>query len=271
MLASFGVSAEHFFRAEFDGSATPAMGTAPIEDVTLVSNGFLVFVSNGVVWSSDEKGVEWLKRTPPASIASVTAVDDSTWYAAATTGAIYKTIDGGQHWTEVFSAPIKPDSHWHVQLQANGNHVAAYFYGADAAMSQQAYVFFESNDSGKTWNKLFDEGYFPDYGETKSLYQQTLSLQPGPFALLANGDVALAGVNPVESNITTLSVITPAGKRVLNDPIGPTANSPDVFGQRGMSTAISAPDVSHLFVVGGNIGKAVMEVSTDGGATWVAR
>lgn len=267
-----------FSRIPFAERTTPGLGLSPIKDVQVLPNDktggyFLVLVSNGAVWSSNPNGgASWLKRTPPAPVASVAALDPATWYAATSGGVIYKTTDGGNTWTKAFTAPIKQGLGWSAQIQASGNQVAVLYTSPDVATGHQPYVLYESTDGGTTWNALFENQYLKqDYADANSKYDHTASPLAGPFSLLPHGLIAFTGVYPFQNTLATISVITSQGKRVLYAPIGPSANSPGVFGPGGMPVAITSPDATHFFVVGGNGNKAVMEVSTDGGVTWTTK
>ncbi|MDQ0191271.1 hypothetical protein [Alicyclobacillus cycloheptanicus] len=269
------MAGEEFSKVLFNGTSSVGFAPTPMEDVSLVpsdyqGNDFLVFVSTGVVWSSNGGGASWLKRTPPVPVASVAAVDPSTWYAAATTGAIYRTTDGGQHWTKVYSTSLDQTQEWNVATQASGNHVAVLYTCNGGAMNQRPYILFESNDAGQTWNTLFDESMFESlYGNAKPALDDTPpAAQPGPFAVLSNGNVLFIGAYPANTMVTTVSVITPKGIRIVYDPVGGSSSAPSPFDFPVSPVSLSAPDDSHFFLAGGNNGKGVFEESTDGGLTW---
>lgn len=251
-------------RVHFDGSARPGLGNAPIVDVSLLPNDFIYFVSRGVVWTSDGMGSGWLKRTPLVHVTSVAAVDDSTCYAVTENGLVYKTTDGGLHWNKVLSAPIKNgEQPWKTEIQAHGNHVAVLFYGAGAGMNQEAYILYDSNNAGMTWNSVVDEGYFSIlYGGAKILDKTDIGEYAGPFAMDVKGNILITGFS-MAGEITVLTTISPAGKTLVHDPVGPSANSPNVFDM--LPSGIATPDGKHVFVVGGKNKGGVVEKSDDGG------
>lgn len=243
-------------------------GNVNIESISLLDNNMIYLVDNGVVWASDGENGALYRATPTGTIASISAVDDSTCYAATETGVIYKTTDSGRHWSKVFTAPIKQHVPWKPDVHAEGHHVAVLFYGGDQGMSQTAYILYDSNDDGNTWQTMFDEPYFnPDYKGAKPLNKTVVGEHLESFTMDPKGDILVTDVDENNGNIVVLTTINPEGKTIVHDPVGPSANSPSPFDMRQI-LGISTPDGKKVYVAGGKSGKGVIEISSDGGLSW---
>jgi photosystem II stability/assembly factor-like uncharacterized protein len=161
----------------------------------------------------------------------------------------------------------RPDS-WKSSVEINHSgkrrHVAVLFYGGDSSKSGTAYILYESNDNGKTWKAMLTEPDFASDYKGIKLLDKTIACQiPGPFAMDTKGDVFITGADVVEGHISILTSVSPEGKTLSHDPIGPSVNSSNIFD--GLATDISTAGGRYVYVVGGKNGKGVLEISQDGG------
>jgi len=112
-------------------------------------------------------------------------------------------------------------------------------------------------------------GHFAsDYKGAHPLDKTTVGQVPGPFTLDAKGNILIAGYDEIDGNITILTTVTPTGKTFVHDPVGPSANSPNVFGFPSKPIAITTTDGKHVWIVGSKNEKGVIETAQDGGLSW---
>ncbi len=237
-----------------------------IEGTALLNNGLYGILNGGVVWKVNGESGSFYRTTLLSKVSSLT----STWgkngmaigYAVSGT-SVYQSTDS-QHWNKVFTAPIHGRHPWKSTIQASGVHVAVLFYGGDSSKSGTAYILYESNDNGKTWKVMLTEPDFAsDYKGSKPLDKTIAGQIPGSFTMDAKGDVFITGVDMVEGHISILTSVSPEGKTLTHDPIGPSVNSLNIFD--GVATDISTAVGRYVYVVGGKNGKGVLEISLDGG------
>lgn len=249
-----------------DFSSLQTLSHGAIQDVSQLPGDMVAYVSEGTVWYSAAAGDGWFRAPTSKPVSSIATVNQHVFYAVTSDGTVYKTTNAGKRWINVFTTKLGGDAPWKTSIKVKGKHVAVLFYGGDAGLSNVAYILYESNDSGRTWNALVDQGYFSgDYNGAKPLDQANAGGQPGPFALDSQGTVFLTGLD-MSGPITELTVISPDGKVIAHGPIGSSGYTPNVFD--GSPSDITTPDGTHLFVVGGKNRRGVMENSPDGGLTW---
>ncbi|WAH37731.1 WD40/YVTN/BNR-like repeat-containing protein [Alicyclobacillus dauci] len=249
-----------YFHAERAPGNAQGQGVSNVQAVALLDDASTWVLSGGTVWASGGLDGSMSRATPSAGVQSIAAVDDNTAYAS-TGQSVYKTVDHGTHWTTVLSAHLKGGS-WHTDVQVQGNHVAVLFYGGDAGMSQSAFILFESNDAGKTWRPVLDEGYFSaDYNGVKPVVQKNVGEQPGPMALLPTGEIVFVGVDE-RLNQAIVTRVTTNGKVTGPYKVGPALDVTPT------QMAIAVPDAQHVILVGSKAGKGAIVMSNDGGLTW---
>lgn len=242
-----------------------ANGSINIQSVSLLPDASIWVVNHGKVWVSGGLDGALRMATPGAAIQSVAAIDDNTAYASSET-AVYKTVNHGATWTKIYTPPLqKGKSSWKSEVQATGHHVAAYFHGGAVGMNQVAFILYQSNNGGKNWNAMVDEGYYAQaYGSPQVLVQKNVGAHPGPFDLLPNGNIVFTGTD-VTTGTVFVTTFTPKG--VATGPVQLTQISMDVV--QG-TLDVTAADKTHFFLVGGKDGKAVVAVSSNAGKTWHA-
>jgi len=261
---------QHFTMQGIGVSSSGGASSANIEGVSLLNNNMVYLLNSGVVWQTNGEDGALYRSTPTTTVSSIAATWDTkgaaVCYAVSGT-SVYKTTDS-RHWVRMVTVPIDTRLPWKTEIQVLGKHIAVLFYGGDAGMSQSAYILYESNDAGKTWTAMVDEGYFAsDYKGAKTLDKTNTGEIPGPFAMDANGNLLVTGYDE-NGSITILTTVTPEGKTIVHDPVGPSANSPNVFDFPATPIAIATSDGKHIFIVGSKANKGVIEKSQDGGLTW---
>lgn len=253
---------QHFEKVVVAGKRAGGSQTN-IEEVSMLNNFSPYLLINGAVWQTNGMNGALFRSSPTNDVTSIAATWDTNGPAvcyAVSGKMIYKA---GQHWKMVFTAPINGRLPWKSKVYANGGHVAVLFYGGDRINNKTAYILYGSNDGGQTWKPIVDEANFSSYYDgVKPLDKTDVGEQPGPFTVDKKGNILITGLD-LHGEITELTTITPQGKTIVHDPVGPSANSPNVFDR--LPTGISTPDGKHVFVVGGKNGKGVLEISEDGG------
>jgi len=117
----------------------------PNSDLTAVASsadGTKVVAAGGSIYTSTDKGIDWLPSSAPSQIwTSVASSADGTKLVAAVYGAIYTSTDSGATWIQTSA----PSQNWRtVASSSDGTKLVAAVYGG------QIYT---STDSGVTWRE----------------------------------------------------------------------------------------------------------------------
>ncbi|WAH36455.1 WD40/YVTN/BNR-like repeat-containing protein [Alicyclobacillus dauci] len=250
----------------FSKETVPNIGTFQFEGVSLLDNGVMWVLNNGSVLGSDPMTGQLKDLIPGKKVGSLALSSPEVGYVTVDQ-SILKTTDHGQHWTKVFTAPLK-NGPWRTKLEATGNHVAVLFYGGDAGMGQSAYILYQSNDAGRTWDPTVSEGYFSsDYMGARPRSGTNAGEQPGPFKLLPTGELFMLGLKSNHGGLTTLTGFTSRGKFAFQRVVG--TDRMNVFDFLNAPIAISAVDSQHIWVVGSKDKHPVILRSKDGGLSWM--
>jgi len=115
-----------------------------LADATRVGNRVIAVGDLGYVVYSDDNGGTWKRAKSPAAplLTSVDFVDARHGWAVGHDSVILATADGGESWTQQFSAPSEQRPLLDVLFLSPANGFAVGAYGA----------FYETTDGGKSWN-----------------------------------------------------------------------------------------------------------------------
>jgi photosystem II stability/assembly factor-like uncharacterized protein len=115
-----------------------------LEDAERVGNRVVAVGDRGYIVISDDQGKTWRRAKAPAAplLTAIDFLDDQLGIAVGHDSAILSSSDGGETWTQRFSAPAEGRPLLDVLFVKKDFAVAVGAYGA----------YYESVDSGKTWS-----------------------------------------------------------------------------------------------------------------------
>jgi photosystem II stability/assembly factor-like uncharacterized protein len=184
-------------------------------------------------------------------------------------GQVWRSTDGGAHWTAAFSEPpaaanqgLPPDA---TAVECAGSGAAwTLFTGAGAAMSHSPYIAYGTQD-GQHWHALFEETY------TESAIRPGLHAPdgpgsyPGPFSAISPSTAAYVGWTPPEGyGAAPLDLVTG----------GTSLSKAGNVGGLTQPYAAAFASPAQGWVVGtdqttaGSAGPAVIEETSNGGKSW---
>ena len=113
-------------------------------DATRLGNRVVAVGDRGYIVYSDDSGATWKRAKAPAAplLTAIEFVDAKTGWAAGHDSVILATVDGGETWTQQFSAPSEQRPLLDLLFLSRNEGFAVGAYGA----------FYETSDGGKSWN-----------------------------------------------------------------------------------------------------------------------
>lgn len=124
--------------------STTTMQRLLLTDAVRSGNRIVAVGDRGYIVLSEDNGTTWKRATAPAAplLTAVRFIDAKTGWAVGHDSVILATSDGGDTWTQQFSAPAEQRPLLDVIFLDAKNGVAVGAYGA----------YFETSDGGKAWN-----------------------------------------------------------------------------------------------------------------------
>ena len=124
---------------------TTTMERLLLVDAVRQGNRIVAVGDRGYIVLSDDAGATWKRAKSPAVplLTAVHFVDARQGWAVGHDAVILATTDGGDTWTQQFSAPAENRPLLDVHFADASNGIAIGAYGA----------FYETVDGGKTWNE----------------------------------------------------------------------------------------------------------------------
>ncbi len=122
-----------------------AMARMNLAGAARAGNRVVAVGDRGYIVYSDDDGKSWLRAAAPANLPLLTAVrffDAKTGWAVGHDATILKSVDQGQTWTQVFSAPSEQKPLMDILFVDADNGFAVGAYGSC----------YETRDAGKSWN-----------------------------------------------------------------------------------------------------------------------
>jgi photosystem II stability/assembly factor-like uncharacterized protein len=165
----------HFISAS-DGYAVAGSGSAAGADPEFPATG-------GAVLVTSDGGHTWNPLPAPPDVQTVCFSDPQHGWLGAN-GQLYRTSDGGRHWTVLTSSAGTLGDGYGAAMYvecAQAGSAWALRVGPGAAMSQEPHVGYHASQSGAT--ALFAEQYFQTPGATPTA--QAPGSNPGPFSALS--------------------------------------------------------------------------------------
>lgn len=235
--------------------------------VDFVSPQHGYILNDGTIQQVDATPAIALRKASPAMSVQSMAWASGTVGWAASGSHIWKTTDGGQHWTDVFSAPVAPTG-WNGQIVANSTDDVWDLMVGEGSAGQTAYVFWHSTNGGQTWTCITDNA-FSQATSYPHLPPSQVSMNPGPVP----GAIAPIGLNGViflgwNNNTSHWQALWFDGHtwHLLVLPSTRSATVPQITGQPN-PLAFSSPTMGWL--AGANqAGQGVLLASQNGGQTW---
>ncbi|QJR13939.1 WD40/YVTN/BNR-like repeat-containing protein [Usitatibacter palustris] len=114
-----------------------------LTDGARVGNRVVAVGDRGYIVFSDDNGTSWKRAKAPdgALLTSVEFIDAKRGWAVGHDSVILATVDGGESWTQQFSAPSEQRPLLDIHLTSPEAGLAVGAYGA----------FYDTADGGKTW------------------------------------------------------------------------------------------------------------------------
>lgn len=127
------------------------MQRLPLVDAERLGPRIVAVGDRGYIVYSDDGGEKWSRAKSPEAplLTAIDFLDSKVGLAVGHDAVILKTVDAGETWTQVFSAPAEQ----RPLLDVN-------FLTPERAIAVGAYAaFYETNDGGKSWNprKVMEE------------------------------------------------------------------------------------------------------------------
>lgn len=113
-------------------------------DAERLGNRIVAVGDRGYIVLTDDHGTTWRRAKSPEAplLTAVDFLDDQQGLAVGHDSVILRSADGGQSWTQAFSAPSEQRPLLDVLFTRKDLAIAVGAYGA----------YYESTDGGKTWN-----------------------------------------------------------------------------------------------------------------------
>jgi photosystem II stability/assembly factor-like uncharacterized protein len=228
----------------------------------------------GTLLMTTDGGQDW-QPVPGAPAAAQTVCFSSPFDGfLGTPGRIWRSTDGGRHWTVSFTEPRRSSTAAAsgepgdtTVIECAGDTAAwALFLGYGAAMSHSPYLGYATQDA-RDWHVLFEEEYTESALVPGVHAPQGPGTYPGPFSAISPDSAAFIGWLPAEGlGAAPLEMVTDGG-----------AGRSMLGGVGGVTQAYGAAFVSPTqgWVIGtdqtspGKQGDYAIEATTDGGRTWI--
>jgi photosystem II stability/assembly factor-like uncharacterized protein len=239
------------------GSAQTAGQPSPGGQDTTALGGSLLRTSNG--------GATW------SPVTSAPADPQSACFGTADDGYlgtpahIWRTTDGGQHWTLALTEPGAaghPKTADTPEIECAGaSGLWVLFLGQGAAMEHEPYLAYSTAD-GRQWRGVLEQQY------TESALRPGVKLPegpgsyPGPFSAIDPGSAAFVGYTPpIGDGVAPVMLASQHGSALTSEGNVGTINEP-------LAAAFLSPDQG--WVVGENLrtNTFAVEATSNAGRTW---
>ena len=227
----------------------------------------------GVVLATSDGGRSWHSLATPADAQTVCFADPAHgWLGAG--GLLYRSADGGGHWTALTSmagqaGSASPADPAVMNVQCAGAGAAwALRVGPGAAMSQQPHVGFHADQAGAT--AVFAEQYFQQPGAKPA--GQAPGSYAGPFSAISPASAAFVdwctacgtGTAPWDTAVGSGAVLTPQGD------VG-AISSPEAASFQSPARGWVAGSVLDISAAGQTRTQQRIVATTDGGRSWAVQ
>ena len=242
-------------------------------DLLRDDSGVALPVRGGELVLTTDGGKRWRRvLSAPANVTDACFTNTTDGWAA-TPEHVWKTVDGGRHWSASFTEPphIQPDIGGALgrpgdtpEVQcAQPDSAWAQFLGYDSGMSKTSFVAFATQD-GVHWHAVLEgPNELPDMPSVHTA--PSPGSYPGPFSLVNSTTAAFAGQDPaVGYGAAPLAIVQDGGTSVSER--GPVAG---ITAADGMAFVTAGKG----WVVGTNMTgsdryDSLIEATANGGRTW---
>jgi photosystem II stability/assembly factor-like uncharacterized protein len=254
---------------------TPDLGYAVAGgSVVQLDGGILATTATGAgaLLMTADGGRSW-QSVPgaPASVQTVCFSSPSDGFLG-TPGRIWRSVDGGQHWTVSFTEPRPATAAATGEpgdtavIECAGDTAAwALFLGDGAALGHAPYLGYATQDA-RDWHVLFEEEYTESALLPSVHAPQGPGSYPGPFSAISPDSAAFIGwVPPQGFGAAPLEMVTGggAGRSMVGDVGGVTQAYGAAFVSATQGWVIGTDQTSP-----GKQGDYAIEATSDGGRTW---
>ena len=254
------LNAVHFVSPALGYAVAAAPGDQAGGPYTTALGGSLLRTANG--------GATWTPVTgAPANPQSACFSNADDGYLG-TPAHIWRTTDGGQHWTLAMTEPgasSNPKTADSPEIECAGpSGLWVLFLGQGAALSHAPYLAYASQD-GREWHGVLEETY------TESALRPGLKLPdgpgsyPGPFSAIDAGSAAFVGYTPpLGYGVAPVMLASDNGYALAKEGNVGTINEP---------LAASFLSQDQGWVVGQNLrtNAFAIEATSDAGRTWTTQ
>jgi photosystem II stability/assembly factor-like uncharacterized protein len=168
----------------------------------------------GVVLATSDGGRTWRALPTPAGAQTVCFSDPRHgWLGAG--GRLYRSEDGGGHWTVVTATPEHGSAQFPpimVVQCAGGDAAWAVDEGPDAQMSQSPHVGYHADAGGA--KAIFAENYFQPPG---TYLTQSAGADAGPFSAISPSEATFVDWNPGGFGSAPWGLATGSGARLIRE------------------------------------------------------
>ena len=263
-----------------DGSLWVGTGEANVSQDSYAGTGVYRSADDGATWNvvaPDANGDSPMVGHTVFRIAFDAAGDAY----AATDNGLFRLAAGGTQWAEVL-APAGPDDNPPYDQQVTDVAVVPGSGGTDVIAAigwhgpgnTQNNGFYESTDSGVTWNLVTPTGDIDatDIGRTTFAYSadgtKLYAIVQSPAAMAAGADSVLQGIFVSSGSPASVSgpwtKIADADTLAASGSAAPTFGSPGVQAWYNQDLAVDPADPNHVYA-----GLEEVYESTDGGSSWI--
>jgi photosystem II stability/assembly factor-like uncharacterized protein len=233
-----------------------------------LDGGVPATTGGGTLLMTTDGGQNW-QPVPgaPASAQTVCFSSPSDGFLG-TPGRIWRSTDGGRHWTVSFTEPgssaaTAGDS---TVIECAGDTAAwVLFLGNGAALGHSPYLGYATQDA-RDWHVLFEEEYTESALAPGVHAPQGPGTYPGPFSAISPDSAAFVGWLPPKGfGAAPLEMVTGggAGRSMLGDVGGVTQAYGTAFVSATQGWVIGTDQTSP-----GEQGDYAIEATSDGGRTW---
>jgi photosystem II stability/assembly factor-like uncharacterized protein len=248
---------------------SPSTGFAVAGGVNVSGADPTVPATGGRVLATRDGGHAWYPLATPANAQSVCFSDSRHGWLGAD-GLLYRTADGGAHWTVLTSMTGALGSGYPAEMNvecANDGAAWALRVGPGAAMSQDPHIGFHADQAGAT--PIFAEQYFQKPGGKPTA--ESPGSDAGPFSAIDASSAVFIdwcsacgpGTAPWDIATNSGSTLTKAGNvGAITQPLAASFLSPRVGWVAGSESVFPAS------AKGTTKTQARIVATTDGGRNW---